>query len=115
MKAVDIVIPDDFPVGVLGAVGGAQPKVLVVKDENGRYVSCNEAERRERYDNCSDMVQQLILYCQRKREERPDLAMADVVRLTLIGFNDKVKKKGWDFTAPEIAWVEEKVRATLSH
>lgn len=114
MTTIDTVIPEDFPTGShIGAVAGVQPKVLVTRDETGKYVAIQASERLERYDNCLDMVRQLVAYCRRKAEERPDLSMERVLKLTLESFERKVAYKGWDFTDLEVLWVGKRVAAQL--
>lgn len=54
-------VPSDFPRPVhLGAIGGAQPKLLMVK-YNGRFYSpgCTPPELYERWNNCEDLARQL--------------------------------------------------------
>lgn len=61
-KIVDVVaLPADFPRPVhLGAVSGAQPKLLMTQYQGRFYVpGCTPPELLERWNRCEDLAQQL--------------------------------------------------------
>lgn len=58
-------VPEDFPRDYLGAVSGAQPKLLVIKDAAGRYVSA-APDREKRWRHCQDLCEQLVDYVNKK-------------------------------------------------
>ena len=103
-------IPDSFPrEPCLGAVPGAQSKVLV-RTEGDIYVTGQtETERLERYEICLDRVQQLLPYCQRKQVEKPAWSIEDIVYKT----HHPRRGKNWDFSGAEIEWVMERVAQGL--
>lgn len=56
-------VPADFPRPIhLGAVSGAQPKLLMTKYQ-GRYYApgCTPPELQERWNVCEDLAQQLVV------------------------------------------------------
>lgn len=103
-------VPDSFPrEPCLGAVPGAQPKVLVRKAGDIFVAGQTESERRERYEICLDLVQQLLPYCQRKRVEKPACSIEDIVDNT----HHAITEKNWDFSGAEIQWVMARVAQEL--
>ncbi|MDN8615683.1 hypothetical protein [Variovorax ginsengisoli] len=94
-------IPEDFPLPVIGAVPGVQPKILV-RLIDGRYI--NDAvtdEAQERYQLCADLVVQLASYAQRKRAEHPDWSRAELQAKLASG----LQRKNWGLSNAEIQWI----------
>ncbi|RCW69197.1 hypothetical protein DES41_10668 [Pseudorhodoferax soli] len=74
-------VPPDFPRGELGAVAGAQPKLLLRRTEAGVLSSeLSENELAARFAFCDDLCGQLVAYCERKAGENPLREQSDVVR-----------------------------------
>lgn len=105
-----IEIPADFPREfLLGSVPGVQPKLLVRK-AGEKYISgMTGDERRERYEICADLAQQLISYCERKKNERPEWSIEDILRK----INQGIRSKNWDLSEAEILWTMERVAQGL--
>lgn len=108
----DVTVPSDFPrdYGV-GAVSGAQPKLLARKIGDRYIGGITGEELYARYDNCCDLVIQLERYCHRKLIERPEWTVNEVlakVRVTLH------KRHEWDLSAGEIDWMMGKLAAKLN-
>ncbi len=103
-------IPDDFPRDPWpAAISGVQPKFAARKIGDKFVVGLTLEELAERYDNCRDLVVQLVAYCTRKLK-------ADA-GLTLDKLLPKVEQacagKGWDVTPIEMRWIMDKVRKQL--
>jgi hypothetical protein len=103
-------IPADFPREFPpGSVPGVQPKLLVRK-AGEKYISgMTGDERRERYEICADLAQQLISYCKRKKNERPEWSIEDILRK----INQGIRSKNWDLSEAEILWTMERVAQGL--
>ena len=104
-------IPDDFPRDPFPAsISGFQPKVGL-RLIDGEYVAgLTHQERMDRYVCCLDMVEQLTNYTLRKRQERPDLTL-----LQLLDQIDKgIRFKSWELAEVELAWIMVKVRESFS-
>lgn len=102
-------IPDDFPLPVIGAVPGVQPKVLV-RLIGGRYVGDPVPEEvQERYALCVDLVAQLISYAQRKQAEHPDWPRAEVQAKIA----SSLQQKSWGLSNAEIHWIAVRACASL--
>jgi hypothetical protein len=104
-------IPADFPRSGanLGSISGAQPKI-VGRLVNGSFVDgLTEAELYVRFDNCSDLVEQLTRYCRRKLGEIPGMSVEKLL--------PKVRKasetKGWDVSPAEFDWIMLKLSERL--
>jgi hypothetical protein len=94
-------IPEDFPRESTGAVAGAQPKVLVNK-EDGRFVDDAGSLRAERYATCVDLREQLVDYVNKKLREspqRPDGLVHNVIASV------QGKRFGWGLSPAEASWV----------
>lgn len=104
-------IPDDFPrQGPLGAVSGAQAKLLARKID-GRFISGpTEEELYARFDNCADLVEQLTAYVRRKLTSMPGTTVDDLLPRVRRG----VDAKGWDVSGPELDWIFNKVAESLA-
>lgn len=103
-------IPEDFPVEpAVGAVPGAQPK-LVVREIDGHYVVGRTAdEHRERYLACDDLAHQLAGYCSRKAIEHPEWSREYNLERTRKGLAHKVATGAWEVSAAEQAWIMRRV------
>lgn len=103
-------VPLDFPRETLsGGVPGAQPKLLVRKVGDKYLAGMTDEECEQRYEICIDLSQQLILYCRRKQEEKPEWSTGDILRKTSQGFRSKT----WDLSEDEIIWTMERVAQGL--
>jgi hypothetical protein len=98
-------VPQDFPREVpMGAVPGAQPKLLV-RQEAGQFVATepSDEEVQGRHELCEDLVQQLLRYRARKQAERPDWTPAQVREKTAAGV--RRKSFGWGLSPAETEWI----------
>lgn len=106
-------IHPDFPVEpVLGAVGGAQPKLLLKRGSNGSYhvPQRSPEEVLHRFTVADDIAEQLVTYFKRKKMEHPewpDEKNYERIRLALI---NKAKEGKWRFTEAEQAWIMCRLR-----
>lgn len=106
-------LPPDFPAEpILAAVGGAQPKLALCRDENGAYVSPYRSSKEimRRYQAADNLVRQLVIYFERKKIEFP--AWSDEIHLERIrrGLARKVQQGGWFYTEAEQRWVISQLR-----
>lgn len=93
------------------SLAGAQPKLAVLRTADGRYVQgITEEEVERRFDVCSDLVDQLVRYCEKKRHERPDWELDLLLRKVA----QAVRSKGWDISTEEIEWVLGRVRDRMT-
>ncbi len=103
----------DFPVEpILGAIGGAQPKLLLSRSENGTYVSPRRSpeEIMHRFTVADDIADQLVSYFKRKKMEYPDWTDEknyERIRLALI---NKAAEGKWSFTEAEQKWIMDRLR-----
>jgi hypothetical protein len=99
-------IAEDFPrQGPLGAVSGAQAKLLARKI-NGRFLAGpTHEELYARYDNCADLVVQLTAYVRRKLDAMPGTTVDSFLPRVRQG----VANKGWDVSSEEMDWIFRKV------
>lgn len=98
-------VPADFPrTATVGAVPGAQPKLLVRK-EAGRFtpVMLSESDIQARHELCEDLVQQLLRYSARKQSERPGWTPAQVH--ARVAASVRQKAFGWGLSPAEAEWV----------
>lgn len=104
-------IPDDFPrQGPLGGVGGVQAKLLARKI-NGKFVAGpTHEELYARFDNCADLVDQLVRYLQRKLDSMPGTSIDELMPRVRRG----VANKGWDVSSEEMDWIFRKVTDQLA-
>ncbi|NCT84098.1 MAG: hypothetical protein GXC94_13180 [Comamonadaceae bacterium] len=75
----------------------------------GKFVEHDEAEHRERYDACSNMVEQLVEYSHRKRVQLAHLSLVEYMRR----LREAVVRKGWDVAPEELTWVMQRVTIAL--
>lgn len=94
-------IPEDFTNELSGAVAGAQPKLLVSKDD-GRLVDDAETVRAERYAICVDLREQLVEYVNKKVRESAQRADALVPKVIA---SVQRRRFGWGFSPAEASWV----------
>lgn len=103
-------IPADFPKSTgLGAVSGAQPKLLV-RQEAGRYVTGpSESEHRARYEVCEDLACQLAQYTLRKGASHPEWSRDELQAKVEAGL--RAKAVGWGLSLAETDWVLRRAAA----
>lgn len=97
--------PSDFPrQNNLSALTGAQPKLSVVRIDGRYYLDQpDEDEIYQRYDVCADLVDQLISYCERKKQ--PSHSWEALLKAV----SHSLSKKPWGLTAEENAWIMNKL------
>jgi hypothetical protein len=111
------VMHPDFPVKpILGAIGGAQPKLLLTRGENGTYVSPSRPHQEimRRFEAADDIADQLASYFKRKKMENPewtDEKNYERIRLALI---NKAAQGKWPFTEDEQQWIMNRLRERSS-
>ena len=103
-----IAVPDDFPRDPFpAALAGSQMK-LAAREIDGRYiVGLTDEERQARFLMCSDLVDQLVGYAQRKQRERPDQTLNEL----LDAIDLSMRRKGWRLGASEFDWIMVRLRA----
>ena len=102
--------PPDFPrTPTLTAIAGAQPKLPARLVEGQFVVGFTQEERQARFELCQDLAEQLVRYCRRKQDERPDWSEAQLLSKVAT----TVRSKGWDLSEPELQWVMGRVAAGL--
>ena len=94
-------VPDDFPQEFLGSVAGAQPKLLLERDVDGRYVESGSVRRRERWLICVDLREQLIAYVFKHRPSETALSQYVVQVISAL----ERKRTGWGISELEAAWI----------
>lgn len=106
-------IPTDFPRTFgRGAIGGAQPKVLLRRENEELVTGMSEQELANRYDYCDDLANQLNDYCQRKIHENPDWSIEFVVERTERGLQQKISSGEWPILShEEVRWIMHRVLA----
>ncbi|WP_439684436.1 hypothetical protein MNJPNG_02650 [Cupriavidus oxalaticus] len=106
-------VPADFPrKGTLSAVSGVQPKLLA-RIVDGQYVvGLTDAEHRERYATCQDLVEQLVEYCRRKLLESNDSTLPTVLERVRKGAMQKAG--AWGLSQQEVEWVLARVSMGLN-
>jgi hypothetical protein len=105
-------VPADFPRPVhLGALPGAQPKLLMVKYGGGYYSpGCTPPEIWERWDVCEDLAQQ---FCQKSLENKAGKRAHLSETAILDQYLERLLKTGWGSDA-EMRWVIRRA-ADLAH
>jgi hypothetical protein len=112
-KTTDRALHPDFPnEPILGAVSGAQPKLMLCRGDDGTYQTPRRSpeEIRHRFEVADELVGQLVGYFRRKKVEFPDWtdeANLERIRLAVI---QKVERRKWPFTEAEQAWILERLR-----
>ncbi len=104
----EVLVPEDFPHDPFPAtLAGAQPKVTA-REVDGRYVvGLTKEERRGRYLMCADLVAQLTGYTERKRIERHDLTLTELLDEVDLG----IRRKGWELGQVEFDWIMARLRS----
>ena len=101
-------IPEDFPRDPFpAALPGAQIKFTARKIDGRYVVGLTEEERRERYEACLDLVEQLVVYTERKHREMTNLTMDEL----LDKFDRDIRLKDWGLSGVELDWVMKQLRA----
>jgi len=103
-------VPDDFPrYPFPGALPGAQTK-YIAREVGGKFVvGLTPQELQERYDVCMLLLEDLVAYARRKRIQRPEWSMLDVLERIRAG----VRSLESGFSEAEIEWVAEQVRRRI--
>lgn len=104
-------VPTDFPrEKLLSALSGVQSKVAVAL-AGVQYVqpAASDEERRERWEICEDLAQQLRDYCRRKERENPTWSREFKLERTRSGVDRKVRSGRWDVSQDEVTWVFSRV------
>lgn len=103
-------LPANFPRALLlGAVSGAQPKLLV-RVIDGKYVTgMTDDELLSRHDYCEDLVQQLVAYSRRKATANPEWTHEFNLARTTRGLAEKGRVGAWDVTVDEQAWMMSRI------
>jgi len=101
-------VPEDFPRDPFPeALTGMQHKVAA-REIDGRYVvGLTDDERRGRYLMCADLVEQLTGYTERKRIERVDLTLPQL----LTEIDAGIRRKGWEVGPAEFDWIMVQLRS----
>ncbi len=108
-------IPDDFPrEPAHGAVGGAQPKVLLRRAADRLISGPTDEELFTRYDACEDLVQQLVSYARRKRAENQSISLFDMLSRIETDVTREVSSGQWGVSSAEITWIMKRVRELLA-
>lgn len=95
--------PADFPRDyALGAVSGAQPKLLIRKVGDAYIQGLTDGELYARYDMCFDLVNQLADYCRRKLSKRPEWSGLELFEKVQASVR---KRSDWDLSPGEVRWV----------
>lgn len=107
-KPTPVLVPEDFPRHPFPAsLSGAQPK-FSARLIDGRYVvGPTEDELTARFLMCSDLVEQLTSYTEKKRHERKELRLAALLDQVDVG----IRRKGWEVDKLELDWIMNHLRA----
>ncbi|KGH27942.1 hypothetical protein [Comamonas testosteroni] len=99
--------PSDFPrQHGFSALSGTQPKLSVVEIDGRYYLDQpDEDEIYQRYDVCADLVDQLITYCEKKKQ--PSYSWEALLNAVA----HSLSKKPWGLTADENDWIMKKLKA----
>lgn len=99
--------PSDFPrQHAFSALSGAQPKLSVLEIDGRYYLDQpDEDEIYQRYDVCADLVEQLITYCEKKKQP------AHSWEALLNAVAQSLSQKPWGLTPDENAWIMKKLKA----
>jgi hypothetical protein len=113
MKMTNFQVPDDFPHPKhLGAVPGAQPKLLAVEYE-GRYYSpgCTPPELFARWQHCLQYVPQFVTSCiETKKGKRSHISEVEILDQYLVRLIEAKwvsdDEAGWVIraTAKQLGW-----------
>jgi hypothetical protein len=106
-------LPTDFPNDqILGAVSGAQPKLLLRRDDKGAYVSLrlSPEELMHRFECANDLADQLVDYFMRKKSQHPDRTDESNLERIRLGLAKKAADGKWPYTEAEQAWIMKRLR-----
>jgi hypothetical protein len=107
-KESKVVVPEDFPRDPFPAsLSGTQMKFAARKIDGRYVVGLTDDERQGRFLMCSDLVDQLTAYAERKHRERKDLSMPAL----LDEIDRSMRRKGWELGASEFDWISGRLRA----
>jgi hypothetical protein len=107
-------LPANFPRALLlGAVSGAQPKLLVRRIDGEYVTGLTDDELLSRHDYCENLVQQLVAYSRRKETENPDWTHEFNLERTTKALVQKGRTGEWDITVDEQAWMMGRIRDYL--
>jgi hypothetical protein len=107
-------LPANFPRALLlGAVSGAQPKLLVRRIDGEYVTGLTDDELLSRHDYCENLVQQLVAYSRRKETENPDWTHEFNLERTTKALVQKGRTGEWDITVDEQAWMMGRIRGLL--
>lgn len=104
-------IPADFPIGSHpSALAGAQPKLVVVLAADGNFYAPGTTPEQVRadYENCIDLQQQMVSYCQRKIAAAPG-SEADILTVAF----KKFLFKEYCSTPEQARWMFDRLAAEL--
>jgi len=101
-------IPEDFPRDPFpAALSGSQLK-FAARLIDGRYVvGLTDEERRERYEVCLDLVEQMKTYTDKKQLQLPELSMEQL----LDKIDKSIRLKDWGLSSVEFDWIMKELRA----
>lgn len=100
-------VPADFPQEFLGAVAGAQAKLLLKRTADGEYIDSASGQRRDRWLICVDLREQLVDYVHKHLP--PDTAVRDYAESVARAVDRK--RTQWGLSLAESAWVANQLRA----
>ena len=109
MKALTspVLVPEDFPRDPFPAgLSGSQLKVSAELIDDHYVVGLTDQDRQSRYLYCIDLVEQLIAYAERKRLERSDMPLDQL----LVGVDASLRRKDWQLSNLENDWIMRCVR-----
>ena len=99
-------VPVDFPrEDSLSALPGLQPKVGARLIDGEFVVGLTHEELFARYDACEDLVVQLVNYCDRKLQARPEWDLSTLLEKVRTG----IGQKGWDLSPAKFTWIMSQV------
>lgn len=110
-------IHPDFPTDrSQGAIGGAQPKLLLNRRADGIYGPPQRSpeEVLYRYTTAAGVVGQLVFYFQRKKREYPEWGDEHNLERIRLGLINKATEGKWRFTAEEQAWIMDRLRERIA-
>jgi hypothetical protein len=101
------VVPDDFPSDPFpAALAGTQTK-FAARLINCKYVvGLTPEERSQRHLECLDLVNQLSAYIQRKREQKPEVPLPDILDNVV----NRIPLQGWNLGIQELEWIAKQLR-----
>lgn len=100
-------VPEDFPRGDIAAtIPGAQPKFIARKIDGRYVVGLTEEERRERWEYCEDLAQQLTARTLRKHAAGLISDFDAFYKET----EQRVRGQGWDLSNEEVIWLMKRTQ-----